>query len=144
MKITDAEKIIHSHIAELKDTPCSLSHHLNKKGGLIVHLNNVMSIAKEYFPNDETLIALALVHDIGKARVYKFDADIIRFVSRVDHVIHTMDMIKESNYDLTPEECIALKMHHGGWSSFKGIDMNELACKLHFVDHIGTLRESAH
>lgn len=141
MKIEDAEKIIHYHIAELKDAPCSIGHHLNRKGGLMIHLNNVMKIAKTYFPDEETLHAVSLIHDVGKARVYKIDHDCIMFISNIDHVFHTLDMIKEADYDITEEERNAIHFHHGGWSPFKDIRMSELAIKLHFVDNLSTIRE---
>lgn len=131
MRTVEAEEIIQFHIAELYDKPASLMYHLNKKGGLMIHLNNVWKLAVEYFPNDETLQALALIHDIGKGRTYKFDKDGFRYVDGPDHVEHTINMITESGYDLIEEEIVALKMHHGGWAPFK-ISMNELAINYTF------------
>lgn len=142
MRITDAERIINEHISELYDKPCSLVYHLNRKGGLMIHLNNVMMIAKEYFPNDETVIALALIHDIGKAREYMWDSEGMRRVNgSKEHTLHTIDMISESGYELIPDELTAIKFHHGGFSDIKPIEMNELAIKLHFCDHLSTVRE---
>ena len=141
MKITDAENIIHFHIREVRDAPCSISHHLNKKGGLIIHLNNVMNLAKEFFADDETLQAMALIHDVGKSRTYKIDNGEIRYVSDIDHVFHTIDMIKEAGYDLTEEERNAILLHHGGFTDPKPTKMCELCIKLHMCDHLSTVRE---
>lgn len=142
MRLIDAKRIIHEHMNELHDKPCSISYHLNFNGGLMVHLNNVMRLSTEFFPNDENLASLALVHDIGKARIYKWIDDSFAYVSgSKDHALYTVDMIEESKYDLTEEEVVAIKMHHGGWAPFKDIQMNELAIKLHFVDNLSTIQE---
>lgn len=143
MKITDAERIIHEHMNELYDKPCSLGYHLNKRGGLMQHLSNVWRLATKYFADDETLQALGLAHDIGKGRVYGFDSEGgIIFISKVDHIEHTLDMINESGYDLTEEELDAIRYHHGGYvDNYRHIRPKELAIKLHMCDHLSTVME---
>jgi hypothetical protein len=136
-----ANRILKYFDDELKDKPCSEKHHLNVKGGLNKHLVNVYRIAEKYFPEDEQLHFLALIHDIGKARVYLFDNDkIIYKEPNIDHIINTIQMLSEYYIRLTDEELNALQFHHGGWSGFKG-EMTELAIKLHFCDMMATINE---
>ncbi len=141
MKLIDAERIINDHMRELYNKPGSSKYHSNKKGGLIKHLNNVFNVAKNQFPTDETLQALALLHDIGKGRVYDIDNEGIRFISDVDHIVHTLNMIEESGYELPSNEKDAIIKHHGGWTKPNNIFMDELAIRLHYCDHIATVRE---
>ena len=70
MKVKEAENIMIRYWNEIKDAPCSSGHHLNIKGGLSIHLQNTHDAAKEIDPDNEELQALALIHDIGKARTY--------------------------------------------------------------------------
>ena len=134
-----ARKILEYFNREIKNAPCSEKHHLNVRGGLLKHLENVFLVADKYF-SDNQLIFLALIHDIGKARVYTMDKNgVITYKSpNIDHIIHTITMLNEYGIKLTDEELNAIQFHHGGWSNFKG-DMTELAIKLHFCDMIATV-----
>jgi len=71
MKVEDAKKIIDKYKSEISIAPCSVNHHLNKIGGLMEHLKNTEVAALEIDSDNETLLALAMIHDIGKARTYK-------------------------------------------------------------------------
>lgn len=94
---------------------------------------------EKYFPQDEQLHFLALVHDLGKARVHDWDGDdIVYRKPEIDHIIHTIQMMNELGFRLTDEQLNALQFHHGGWSAFKGT-MAELAVKLHFCDMMVTV-----
>lgn len=150
MKIEDAERILKLYESELKDAPCSSGHHLNKKGGLMIHMRNAFGIAKFELKGSETLQALALIHDVGKARTYKISenkdepsvVDIKYSFPAVDHLINTVAMIAEAGYHLTQEELHALQFHHGGWSPFaKNASMTQLAVNLHYCDLLATSRE---
>ena len=129
--------------AEIKVAPCSERHHLNIRGGLSLHLQNVKDIAQRFFPKDKRLAFLAAIHDIGKSQVYDIDKE--GYISyrepQVDHIIHTVSMLAELGIILNPEELNALQFHHGGWSSFKG-EHSELAIKLHFCDMMATANEN--
>jgi 23S rRNA maturation-related 3'-5' exoribonuclease YhaM len=145
MKYEDAERIMKFYEKELKDAPCSEKHHLNIRGGLLIHLGNVRDVAMEIDDNNETLIALALIHDIGKARTYVInDKNWITYAKpSVDHLINTIAMIAEAGYKLTQEELHALQFHHGGFSPFaKNANLTELAIKLHTADMLATTREN--
>ncbi len=145
MKYEDAKRIMQFYENEIKDAPCSEKHHLNVRGGLLIHSMNVMNAAREIDPNNEELHALALIHDIGKARTYTIDdKNWIRYsLPAVDHLINTIAMIAESGYKLTQEELHALMLHHGGWSPFaKNANLTELAIKLHTADMLAMTREN--
>jgi hypothetical protein len=137
-----AKLILEHYKYELKDVPCSEKHHLNIKGGLILHLYNVLTYAKKYFPDDNELHFMALVHDIGKARVYHINDDNIirRSEPEVDHILHTISMLARVDIHLTDTQLNALQFHHGGWSGFKG-NLTEMAVKLHFCDMMATIHE---
>ena len=140
-----AEEIIENFKFEINASPCSQKHHLNRVGGLKKHLYNVFYEACHYFERDDQLKFLALIHDIGKARVYKWGgekgSEIMFRKPDVDHILHTINMLNEFGLELTNDELNALQFHHGGYSNFKG-NMNELAIKLHFCDMMATLKES--
>jgi len=146
MKIEYANKILEIYKEELKNAPCSKDHHLNIIGGLMIHLDNVGKVAEKTFPGDETVIALAKIHDIGKARVYMIErknGEIkIDYASpSVDHILWTIVMIMEAGFRLTPEEINALQFHHGSYAGFQG-NMTELAARLHYCDLIATVQEN--
>jgi 23S rRNA maturation-related 3'-5' exoribonuclease YhaM len=145
MKYEEALKILKFYEKELKDAPCSEKHHLNIRGGLLIHLYNVKNAAIEIDPKNEQLHALALIHDIGKARTYVInDKNWISYAKPgVDHLINTIVMIAESGYKLTQEELHSLQFHHGGWSPFsKNANLTELAIKLHTADMLAMTREN--
>jgi|SRR3989304_1848235 len=151
MMLETAKRILKFYEYELKDAPCSINHHLNVKGGLMIHLNNVKSAAEELDPENETLIALAYIHNIGKARTYNisyggiFNNEIKFSYAKpaVDHLINTIVMITEAGFRLTQEELHALQFHHGGWSPFAhNASLTELAVKLHAADMIAMSREN--
>jgi len=157
MKLEDAERILKFYEYELKDAPCSSNHHLNVRGGLMIHLKNTFGIAKFELRGSETLQALALIHDVGKARTYKISdnkdfSGIIQInytYPAVDHLINTIAMISEAGalmeprIQLTQEELHALQFHHGGWSQFsKNANLTELAIKLHAADMLAMSREN--
>lgn len=136
-----AREVINCFLKEIMIAPASRGHHNNFKGGLIKHLENTLEFAKKYFPKEDKLHFLALIHDIGKAREYEIKDDKIYFkFPPVDHIIHTIDMLKSLDIDLDDEELNAIQMHHGGWSPFKG-DLCQLAIKLHFCDMMAVNRE---
>ena len=160
MKRETAELIIQLYANELKDAPCSKGHHLSERGGLLKHLCNVESEAFLLDPTNETLIALARIHDIGKARTYRISKHIVAMVEEdkieyatpaVDHLINTIAMIegavKVTEYHLTQEELHALQYHHGGFSPFVAANksgqvvLTELAIKLHYCDILASLKE---
>jgi 23S rRNA maturation-related 3'-5' exoribonuclease YhaM len=145
MKYEDAEKIMKFYENELKDAPCSENHHLNIRGGLLIHLKNTEDAAREIDPKNEQLHALARIHDIGKARTYTInDKNWIKYsVPAVDHLINTVAMIAEAGYHMSQEELHALQFHHGGWSPFsKHANLTELAIKLHAADMLAMSREN--
>lgn len=144
MKLEDAEKILKFYEKELKDAPCSENHHLNIRGGLLIHLKNTELAAIEIDPVNEQLHALAKIHDIGKARTYVItDKNCIKYSKpAVDHLINTIAMIAETGYHMSQEELHSLQMHHGGWSPFaKNANLTELAIKLHTADMLAMSRE---
>lgn len=144
MKISDAQKVYEKFYKEIHEAPCSEKHHLNKKGGLLEHLTHTYRIAQELEPYNETLIALAWVHDVGKCRTYTFkeDGTPTYATPSVNHHLNTIAMIYEAGVTLTQEELNALQYHHGGWSPFayKG-QATELGVKLHYCDWLATVRE---
>ena len=139
----NARKILQVYQAEIAGAACSKSHHLNVKGGLLIHLKDVLAVAKEYFPYDQDLHFLALLHDIGKARTYKTtETGFITYATPdVDHTINTIVMLERAGVVLSPEELNSLQFHHGGYSKFDG-QPGELAMKLHFCDNLATVRET--
>jgi len=162
MRIKTANLILELYESELKDAPCSKVHHLNVRGGLMRHLLHVGIEAIELDPMNETLTALAFIHDIGKARTYKISKHVVAGVIEdkieyvepaVDHLINTIAMIEEvheyTEHHLTQEELHALQYHHGGFSPFAianksphGTVLTELAIKLHYCDILASLRET--
>ena len=151
MKMKEALNILKIYEEELKNAPCSKDHHLNKVGGLLEHLVNTEVAAEEIDPKNEQLHALATIHDIGKARTYKIIASkgkrskikIEYTTPAVDHLINTIAMIAESGYHLSQEEIHAIQFHHGGFLQFAkgGVNLTELAIKLHAADMIAMSRE---
>lgn len=160
MRRETAELIIQMYASEIKDAPCSKGHHLSERGGLLKHLCNVEYEATMLDPRNETLIALARIHDIGKARTYKISKHLVAMVEEdkieytepaVDHLINTIAMIegavKLTGYHLTQEELHALQYHHGGFSPFAvanksgQVALTELAIKLHYCDILASLKE---
>jgi len=144
MNQKDANKILRFYETEIKDAPCSKDHHLNVRGGLLIHLKNTEDAAREIDPLNEQLHSLAKIHDIGKARTYIINNKNWVNYSKpaVDHLINTIAMITESGYHLTQEELHALQFHHGGWSPFaKNANLTELAIKLHTADMLAMSRE---
>lgn len=129
-----ARRVIDKYVDELADVPASRNHHASFDGGLLVHLETTFAVAKKYFPQNEKLKFLALVHDIGKARVYsKQNDEWVHKKPDVDHILHTIIMLKDAGVELDDETLNALQFHHGGWSNFKGSG-GRLAIKLHFCD----------
>ncbi len=163
MRTEVAYTILRFYQNELKDAPCSKGHHLSERGGLVKHLLHVAQEAANLDSKNETLIALAIIHDIGKARTYKIlktcrfsfvEEDKIEYtVPAVDHLINTIAMIegavKITEYHLTQEELHALQYHHGGFSPFAvanksgQIALTELAIKLHYCDILASWKEEA-
>lgn len=153
----EARMVINHFEKELKDAPCSKVHHLNIRGGLLEHLENTLSVAKEYFPNNKYLHFFAMIHDIGKARVYYFtkwgDKEVVDYHRPYrDHSMLTIAMLSEYNsymkekygvpaFVIQDDDVKALKMHHGGWSPQPHITMTPLAVKLHFCDMMATISE---
>ena len=134
-KNASSAKLILEHFKkEISGKPASINNHNNFKNGLIQHLENTFHIANKYFPNDELLHFMALIHDLGKARRYYWDGDEPKHtIPNVDHHFNTIVMLYEYGMKLTQEELNAIQFHHGGWSPFKG-EMSELGIKLHFCD----------
>lgn len=134
-----ALEIIKHYKHELEDKPASRFSHNNFRGGLLEHLFNTLNVAKEFFPFDSKLHFLALLHDLGKCRCYKWINNkegkeiAIHETPSVDHILHTIVMIIDYGIELDDYDLNALQFHHGGWSGFKGF-MDELAIKLHFCD----------
>jgi 23S rRNA maturation-related 3'-5' exoribonuclease YhaM len=144
MKLKEANEIHKLFEKEIADAPCSVKHHLNERGGLLKHLIHVRDCAEVLDEDDETLIALAWIHDIGKARSYtiKEDGTIIYSIPSVDHHLNTIAMIGEAGIKLTQEELNAIQYHHGGFSPFASSGQaTELAVKLHYCDWLATIRE---
>lgn len=160
MRTEIAYTILQYYQNELKDAPCSKGRHLSERGGLVKHLMHVAQEAANLDPKNETLTALAIIHDIGKARTYKISKHLAGMVEEdkieytapaVDHLINTIAMIegaiKITEYHLTQEELHALQYHHGGFSPFAianksgQIALTELAIKLHYCDILATLKE---
>jgi hypothetical protein len=144
--LENVHKILVYFQDEILGAPCSKGHHYAFKGGLPMHLDHVLDNAKMYFPKDLRLQFLAGIHDIGKARVYRFvernGKETIEYRKpEVDHIIHTIAMLAEVGVILGTCELHALQFHHGGWSQFKG-DLNPIAVKLHFCDLLATSIES--
>ena len=137
-----AKQVLTEYKKELIDAPASKGHHLNVRGGLLRHLHNVYKVAKHYFPKDKQLQFIALIHDIGKAMVYKWvevegnnhEMEIKYTSPTVDHNYWTVKMLEEIGIKLTAEELNAIQFHHGGWSKYRGT-MTLLAVKIHFCDN---------
>jgi len=146
----DAEIILEKYKDEIADAPCSKGHHLNIVGGLAIHQKNAGHFARELYPMDDNLAALADIHDIGKARTYKInymdgqdgEYSVEYTKPAVDHLVNTIAMIAEAGFKLEPSELHALQMHHGGWSPFSHSEMTELAVKLHHCDMLAMVKET--
>lgn len=142
-----AKKILEHFGYEFENAPCSKSHHLNYRGGLKEHSYNVLKYAKKYFPDDKNLHFLALIHDLGKMKVYYFYRtddrnELVDYKKPyIDHNYYTFKLLKDIGVSLSHEEAKAIKMHHGGWSQEPHIPMNELGVKLHFCDMMATINE---
>ena len=136
-----ARKIIKHFKDEISDLPACRKHHNNIKWGLIQHMENTLYFAKKYFPDDDQLHFMALIHDLGKARRYYWDGNEIKHRKPdVDHHFHTIVMLYEYGIRLTEEELNAIQFHHGGFSPFNG-EHTKLAIKLHFCDMMAVEKE---
>ena len=141
------------------EAPCSGAHHLAKEGGLVEHSLNVLNIARRLnkawgdLIDDETLIIVSLLHDLGKmgdhgksnyvenilksgerskTKPYETNKELIYLPHEVRSV-----MIAERYIHLTEDEETAILWHNGLYGTFKyDIQGKEtpLYMILHFAD----------
>lgn len=121
--------------------PCSGAHHLAKQGGLAEHSLNVLNMARRLNKAlgdlfyDETIIIVALLHDLGKMgdhgkpnyvenilksgnqskdKPYTTNKDL----TYIPHEVRSV-MIAERYIDLTEDEETAILWHNGLYGDFK-------------------------
>ena len=141
------------------EAPCSGAHHLAKEGGLVEHSLNVLDIARrlneawEAGIDDETIIIVSLLHDLGKAGDYgkpNYVENILKSGKRSDskpyvtntellYLPHEIRSVKLAArfIELSEDEEIAIYWHNGLYSTFKyDIPGKEtpLYMILHFAD----------
>ena len=123
------------------EAPCSGAHHLAKDGGLVEHSLNVLNAARRLnkawgdLIEDETLILVTLLHDLGKmgdhgkpnytpyilkdgsqstAKPYVTNSELVYLPHEVRSV-----MIAERFIMLSEQEEQAILFHNGLYGSFK-------------------------
>lgn len=123
------------------NAPCSGAHHLAKEGGLAEHSLNVLNMARRLNKalgdlfDDETIIIVALLHDLGKMgdhgkpnyvenilksgnqskdKPYMTNKDL----TYIPHEVRSV-MIAERYIDLTEDEETAILWHNGLYGDFK-------------------------
>lgn len=141
------------------EAPCSGAHHLAKEGGLLEHSLNVLNMARwlnkalgDLF-DDETIIIVALLHDLGKMGDHgkpNYVENILKSGNQskdkpymtnkdltcIPHEVRSV-MIAERYIDLTEDEETAILWHNGLYGDFKyEIQGKEtpLYMILHFAD----------
>ena len=139
--------------------PCSGSHHLAKDGGLVEHSLNVLDLARklnkawEAEIDEETLILVTLLHDLGKmgdhGRSYYVEKilksgkrsestpfETNKELNYIPHEVRSV-MIVERFIHLSDDEEQAILWHNGLYGAFKyDISSRETALYmiLHFSD----------
>lgn len=121
--------------------PCSTKYHLCKDGGLLEHSLNVLNIARRLnkawgdLIDDETIIVVSLLHDLGKMgdhgkeyyipKILKDGSRSVKepYISNgdlvyIDHEIRSV-MIAERYIELSEDEETAILWHNGLYSMFK-------------------------
>ena len=139
--------------------PCSGQYHLSREGGLLEHSLNVLDICRELNTafnagiKDETLVIVALLHDLGKMGDHgkeNYVENILKSGSRseskpyvtnpklayIPHEVRSV-MIAERHISLTEEEEQAILYHNGLYGAFKYDIQNKetpLYMIIHFAD----------
>lgn len=123
------------------EAPCSGAHHLSRIGGLLEHSLNVLDLARNLnkafgdLYKDETIIIVALLHDLGKMGDHNkanYVENILKsgkqsadkpYVTNKDltYIPHEVRsaMIAERYIKLSEEEETAILWHNGLYSTFK-------------------------
>lgn len=133
--------------------PAAKIHHHNYKGGLLIHINEVVKICDtlaNIYPeiNRDLLITGAILHDIGKTQTYTSHDDIIEINTNgrmLDHLYLGANMVEEKLKKLNTDEDLRIAIihmilsHHGktdlGWGSAVDPKTPE-ALALHYADDI--------
>ena len=145
-----AKKVYESYKDKYLSAPAAKAYHCNWKGGLLEHTINVIKHCYELCKEDEQdeMIYLGLIHDLGKIRVYKFAFDTrtgmekVEYDSDIDHTYHTIHMLANIDVKLSEEELNAIVYHHGGWSlKNEWIHPNRFAILLHAADMLSVRKE---
>lgn len=138
---------------EFCQSPAAIRIHHNYAGGLLEHTTHVVILCKalcETYPelDAELLYTGAILHDIGKIKIYKKQGLSIEYTEDgrlLEHIFISAQMVKErSNKKLISEETLKkvlhlILSHHGdvsnGWGSAVNPSLPE-AVALHHADNM--------
>lgn len=138
---------------EFYSSPSAIIHHHNYIGGLLEHTAEVLKICKttaEIFPelNKDLLYTGAILHDVGKIRIYDYDMVRIKHNTigkLLDHLFISTDMVKEKMHEIEMPKELEIEVlhlilsHHGkvinGWGSPVNPQTPE-AVTLHYADNL--------
>jgi len=131
------------------DKPAAKTHHHNYRGGLAVHTSevcdNALKLNKSWgFFEEDSIIKVALLHDVMKAKSYQFkkyktnDREYIDIVSgSCSGEAWVFNLCNKFNVELTESELSAIEFAHGGWSTQAKdfyIKQSKLSYLLHCAD----------
>lgn len=142
------------------EAPCSGAHHLANEGGLVEHSLNVLDLARklnkawEAGINDETIILVTLLHDLGKMgdhgkpfyvenilksgeRSDKKPFESNKELNYIPHEVRSV-MIAERYIELTDDEELAILWHNGLYANFK-YDITGRETPLYMILHFADL-----
>ncbi len=138
---------------EFCSAPAAVRIHHNYMGGLLEHTSQVLILCKTICQNypeldDDLLFTGAILHDIGKMKIYRQNGFTIEYTEDgllLEHIYLSAQMIKErANKILISEETVKkvihlILSHHGevsnGWGSAVSPFLPE-ATALHYADNL--------
>ncbi len=148
------------------EAPASTKYHGSYKGGLVEHSNNVcrrlLWLAADQAAREgrqrysvETLVIVALLHDICKAKAYRENAEGGFVYNTYDlpygHGEKSVFMIMQW-MSLTEEEALAIRWHMGAYDNAarhdlrelsRAMEQSELVVMLHMADMLATHLDEA-
>ncbi|MHA1805660.1 MAG: HD domain-containing protein [Promethearchaeota archaeon] len=150
-------------LKEARRFPAALmGHHGAHEGGLFDHILLVTNYTYYLYNSMRSMLKLkkailtAIYHDFGKISYYSHKKNVKESMVRVKreeifdtslflqqkfglegrdyHVEEGITVLKKFNLFIDDEMCLGIIFHHGSWSKYRPLKMNELATLIHVAD----------